>query len=99
MRTAPIARGFFLGDYEGLAHVDQASLPFFVITNSGNLTNRTDVFAAVPRAGEDVPGEQGSNVQEQVNTAARSSQALAAQDLYNLLHFGVARRWQQHDYH
>ena len=78
MRTAPIARGFFLGDYEGLAHVDQASLPFFVITNSGNLTNRTDVFAAVPRAGEDVPGEQGSNVQEQVNTAARSSQALAA---------------------
>ncbi|TME97468.1 MAG: hypothetical protein E6I52_19255 [Chloroflexi bacterium] len=78
MRTSPIARGFFLGDYEGLAHVDQASLPFFVITNSGNLTNRTDVFAAVPRAGEDVPGEQGSNVQEQVNTAARSSQALAA---------------------
>ena len=45
MRTAPDVRGFFVGDYEALAHVDGSFLPFFVIANSGNLNNRTDVFA------------------------------------------------------
>lgn len=46
MRTAPVARGFFVGDYEGLGNVDEQFVPFFVMTNSGNLNNRTDVFAA-----------------------------------------------------
>ena len=47
------------------------------MTNSGNLNNRTDVFAAMPRAGADESSNQGSTAQEQVDTAARSSQALA----------------------
>lgn len=46
MRTAPFASGFFVGDYEGLARVGDELLPFFVITNSGQLHNRTDVFAS-----------------------------------------------------
>jgi hypothetical protein len=46
MKTAPDAGGFFVGDYEGLAAVGTAFLPFFVQTNSGNTANRTDVFAA-----------------------------------------------------
>jgi hypothetical protein len=46
MRTAPFARGFFVGDYEGLGHRNGAFVPFFVMTNSGDLNNRTDVFAA-----------------------------------------------------
>ncbi len=46
MRTAPFAAGFFTGDYEGLTRTGEAFLPFFVTANSGNLTNRTDVFAA-----------------------------------------------------
>jgi hypothetical protein len=45
LSTAPIARGLFLGDYEGLAHTGSAFLTFFVQTNSGNTANRTDVFA------------------------------------------------------
>lgn len=44
MATAPVARGFFVGDYEGLAAVGAGFQPFFVATNSGNTTNRTDVF-------------------------------------------------------
>ena len=44
MRTAPFARGFFVGDYEGLTSVGDTFIPFFVQTNSGNLTNRTDAF-------------------------------------------------------
>ncbi len=45
METAPNARGYFLGDYEGLANVGNAFLPFFIQTNSGNTANRTDAFA------------------------------------------------------
>jgi hypothetical protein len=51
MRTAPDAGGFFVGDYEGLSSLSSLLplfVPFFVMTNSGNLSNRTDVFAASP---------------------------------------------------
>jgi hypothetical protein len=44
METAPISRGYFVGDYEGLAASGNDFLAFFVATNSGNTANRTDVF-------------------------------------------------------
>ncbi len=44
MLTAPFARGFFVGDYEGLTTIGTTFQPFFVAANSGNLSNRTDVF-------------------------------------------------------
>jgi hypothetical protein len=48
MRTAPgSSTGFFLGDYQGLAHAGNSFVPFFVKTNSGNRVNRTDIFAAL----------------------------------------------------
>jgi hypothetical protein len=50
MRTAPFANGFFVGDYEGLTSAGGRFLPVFVAANSGNLANRTDVFAAAVRA-------------------------------------------------
>lgn len=45
LKTAPNAEGFFIGDYQGLATIGSTFVPFFVQTNSGNLSNRTDVFA------------------------------------------------------
>ena len=45
IETAPVARGYFLGDYEGLATAGNDFLTFFVMTNSGNFANRTDVFS------------------------------------------------------
>jgi len=42
---APVARGLFLGDYEGLANDGAAFKAFFVQTNDADLANRTDVFA------------------------------------------------------
>jgi hypothetical protein len=42
--TAPVSRGLFLGDYQGLAHTRSAFQALFVKTNS-NLSNRTDVFS------------------------------------------------------
>ncbi len=44
METAPVARGFFVGDYEGLASTGNNFRPFFIQANSGNTSNRTDAF-------------------------------------------------------
>ena len=49
MRTAPDARGFFVGDYEGLASAEGRFLPVFVTAND-DLANRTDVFSTAVRA-------------------------------------------------
>ena len=44
METAPVARGLFIGDYEGLTTINNTFAPFFIQTNSGNTSNRTDAF-------------------------------------------------------
>jgi len=44
MRTAPNARGYFVGDYTGLDHYGTVFHPAWVAANDGNLANRTDVF-------------------------------------------------------
>ena len=44
MFTAPFSRGYFVGDYEGLDTSGTTFVPFFVQANSGNTSNRTDVF-------------------------------------------------------
>ena len=43
--NAPNAGGLFLGDYEALDTSGTTFYPFFVQTNTGNTSNRTDVFA------------------------------------------------------
>ncbi len=49
MLTAPNARGFFVGDYEGLDVSGTTFYPFYVAANSGNTANRTDVFVTTVR--------------------------------------------------
>jgi hypothetical protein len=49
MRTAPVAGGFFVGDYEGLTSANQVFYPVFVQANTGNPANRTDVFSTTFR--------------------------------------------------
>jgi hypothetical protein len=44
METAPDARGYFVGDYEGLARAGKSFVGFFAMANDGNLANRTDIF-------------------------------------------------------
>lgn len=45
MLTAPLtSTGFFVGDYESLTSIGTTFEPFFVQANSGNTSNRTDVF-------------------------------------------------------
>jgi Neuraminidase (sialidase) len=69
MRTAPVARGFFVGDYEGLT---SELMPFFVQANSGNTSNRTDVFAAFA-AGEN--NDSGGNVHQERGGGSPSTRA------------------------
>jgi BNR repeat-like domain len=45
VENAPVARGYFLGDYEGLANNGTAFKSFFVQTIDESTTNKTDVFA------------------------------------------------------
>lgn len=45
MKAAPVARGFFIGDYVGLDTVQTNFVPFFTMTNAGNTANPTDIFA------------------------------------------------------
>lgn len=47
MLTAPFASGYFVGDYEGLTAAGNTFVPFFVMANSGNTSNRTDASAAL----------------------------------------------------
>jgi hypothetical protein len=49
VESAPVARGYFLGDYQGLASVGNTFVPFFIRANSGNANNTTDAFST--RAG------------------------------------------------
>jgi hypothetical protein len=44
METAPDARGYFVGDYEGLARAGNSFVGLFGMANDGNLANRTDIF-------------------------------------------------------
>jgi len=68
MLTAPADDGgLFLGDYQSLRHWAESFVPFFVIANSGNLTNRTDVFVSVT----DEPASPNQPL-EQVNLHPRS---------------------------
>ncbi len=49
MRSAPDARGFFVGDYEGLTSTGGRFDPFFVQANNGNAANATDAFSTTFR--------------------------------------------------
>ncbi|MGZ9074893.1 MAG: sialidase family protein [Burkholderiaceae bacterium] len=50
LATAPFARGLFIGDYQALTSANNVFVPVFVRTNSGNIANRTDVFALPMRS-------------------------------------------------
>jgi hypothetical protein len=47
IEAAPVARGFFLGDYVGLAARGTSFLSLFVRANDGNAANPTDAWAEV----------------------------------------------------
>jgi hypothetical protein len=64
MRTAPLTGlGYMITDYEGLVPSDESFISLFVRTNSGNTSNRTDVFAISAEA----EGDTTTNNHVEVN--------------------------------
>jgi hypothetical protein len=64
LRTAPKSSGFMIGDYEGLVPSDESFVSLFVRTNSGNTSNRTDIFAVSTEA----EGDTTSNHHVEINS-------------------------------
>ncbi|HEY0583553.1 MAG TPA: sialidase family protein, partial [Chloroflexota bacterium] len=74
MRKAPFARGFFVGDYEGLGHTRNAFVPLFVLANSFNATNPTDVFSSAVQDDESAGESAGESAsQDGTRVPARSA--------------------------
>jgi hypothetical protein len=48
--AARTVQGYFVGDYEGLVASGANFIPFLVLTNNGDTSNRSDVFAHPPAA-------------------------------------------------
>ena len=72
--TAPNTGGLFLGDYQALAHAGAMFLPFFAMANSGNLSNRTDIFIFHPSvaAGTVTSADMATNGHVEINTQPQS---------------------------
>jgi hypothetical protein len=71
IKQAPNARGYFLGDYEGLDHARDTFKLFFVATHSTDTgAHRADVFAADATAESRIPIRPPANVR--VNAEART---------------------------
>jgi hypothetical protein len=47
LAIAPSSGGLFLGDYQALIAIGELFVPFYAITNTADLGNRTDVFASL----------------------------------------------------
>ncbi len=47
LAIAPNARGLFLGDYQGLVAIGKEFVPFYATVNTGDLADRTSVFASL----------------------------------------------------
>ena len=50
LTLAPDAEGLFLGDYQALAVIGQAFVPFYVQTNDTGTANRSDAYVLPPQA-------------------------------------------------
>ena len=89
LSIAPVARGFFLGDYMGLVSAGSNFYPLYVRTNSGNLANRTDVFMtpmSVP-----IGAAEASVVVRSVEFAATAVSA----DFQRQVHENIVRKMEQ----
>ena len=75
MVAAPFSRGLFIGDYHALVSANNVFIPVYVRTNSGDLFNRTDVFAQPMRS---LPLAASSSTPTYRAQAATGEQADAA---------------------
>ena len=70
LRSAPYSTGYMVTDYEGLVATGEKFLEFFVLANSGDTLNPTDVFATTTEKGVASAGQSREHVE--INFRPRS---------------------------
>ena len=90
LSIAPVDGGLFVGDYEALTSVGTVFVPFYVQTNTGNLANRTDVFATL--AASAVADAAKAAAVDSTASSARGETVIRAQQAPPL---AMTPEWQQ----
>jgi BNR repeat-like domain len=84
LSTAPVARGLFLGDYQGLTSIGPIFVPFYVQT-TGDADNRNDVFSelaiSIGRANANSGSLKRAEEAEDKLTATAAKEANAALEM------------------
>ena len=91
--SAPNANGLFLGDYQGLVAVGTEFVPFYAAVNTGDLADRTSVFASLVSSSG--TAASAAELAEGISSAAYSVEPASAlrvtRDLERRLTASVAR--------
>ena len=89
LNIAPVARGYFLGDYMGLVSAGNNFYPLYVRTNDANLVNRNDVFMTPVN----VP--TGTTAASVSVRAAELSMTAVSADFQQRVHENITRKMEQ----
>jgi hypothetical protein len=86
LAKAPVARGYFLGDYQGLVSLGPLFLPFYVKTTEGaDTTNRNDVFLTFALGVASAAAQNAPSVSRQVEQEEAALPAYSVQGLEQAL--------------
>jgi hypothetical protein len=92
LAIAPLSGGLFLGDYQALITIGELFVPFYAATNTGDLANRTDIFASlVSSAGAAAASAQTLRATESFMRAQTASPLAATRELARRLSGSIAR--------
>jgi hypothetical protein len=92
LAIAPLSGGLFLGDYQALITIGELFVPFYAATNTGDLANRTDIFASlVSSAGAAAASAQTLRATESSMRAQTASPLAATPELARRLSGSIAR--------
>ena len=92
LAIAPLSGGLFLGDYQALVTIGELFVPFYAATNTGDLANRTDIFASlVSSAGAAAASARTLRATESSMRAQTASPLAATPELARRLSGSIAR--------
>jgi len=91
LAIAPSSGGLFLGDYQALIAIGELFVPFYAITNTGDLGNRTDVFASLASSAGAAASAQMLRAPEPAMRAQAAMPLRATPELARRLTGSIAR--------
>jgi hypothetical protein len=95
LAKAPVARGYFVGDYQGLVSIGPLFVPFFARTTAGNGTfNRNDVYSHLALGSIGAAAQDDAALNAQVEREEAALPAFSAQGSAPVA-AAVAAAWRQ----